>query len=156
MTTQTKDILIYNNEKLLIACEPLEDYLEKVQLPHKLVAPSSACWRGYYSKWAIDNKKLFLIEWRGFILDWQKVGIDYLFPDEEIVFAKWFSGEIRIPMGEIVNYVHGGYLSIYEGDMVLEFINGELVKEQIKCLTVKEVENIIVEKVKENKRDGPF
>lgn len=155
MTAQTKDILIYNNEELLIACEPLEGYLEKIQLPHKLVAPSTACWRGYYSKWAIDNKKLFLIEWRGFILDWQKVGIDYLFPDEEFVFAKWFTGEIRIPMGEIVHNVHGGYQSIYEGKMFLEFINGELVKEHIKWLTAEEIENIIEEEEK-NKRESPF
>jgi hypothetical protein len=84
MTAQASDILIYNGQELYMAAEPLSSYLEKVKLPHELVAPTTACWRGYYSKWAIDNKKLFLIEWEGFILNYQKVGIDYLFPGVSI------------------------------------------------------------------------
>ena len=148
MTAQARDILIYNKEKLLISSEPLESYLEKVKLPHKLVAPSTACWRGYHSKWAIDNKKLFLIEWQGYIekqgnmFDYQKVGMEYLFPDEEFVFAKWFTGEIRIGMGDMVSYVHGGYESVQEGNMFLIFENGELVNEYIKWLTQEEIEKI--------------
>ena len=58
-------------------------------------------------------------------------------------------------MGEIVHNVHGGYQSIYEGKMFLEFINGELVKEHIKWLTAEEIENIIEEEEK-NKRESPF
>ncbi len=145
MTAQSKDILIYNKEELRIACEPLEGYLEKVKLPHELVAPTTACWRGYYSKWAIDNKKLFLIEWQGFILDYQQVGMDYLFPEEEFVFAKWFSGNIIVPMGESLFYVHGGYDSVYEGEMFLEFKDGELVNEYIKWITEEEIEKIRIE-----------
>jgi hypothetical protein len=79
--------------------EPLWSYLRYAKLPHSLVAHSSGCWRGYYGKWAVKNKKLFLIEWQGYILDHIKVGIDYLFPEEEIVFAKWFTGEIRVGIG---------------------------------------------------------
>lgn len=142
MTAQARDILIYNKEKLFMAAEPLKDYLKKEELPHKLVAPDTACWRGYYSKWAIDNKKLFLIEWQGYILDYQKVGMDYLFPGEEIIFANWFTGTIRISMGDIVHYVHGGYASIHEGDMFLEFKNGELVNEFTKWLTKEEIGKI--------------
>ena len=142
MTAQVPDILLYNNEELYMSCEPLKDYLKKVKLPHKLVSPNTACWRGYYSKWAIDNKKLFLIEWQGYILDYQKVGIDYLFPGEEIVFAKWFTGEIRIEIGELVRYVHGGYSSVYEGDRRLVFKNGVLTNETIKWLTEEELEKI--------------
>ena len=142
MTAQARDILIYKKEQLYMAAEPLDGYLKKVKLPHKLVAPNTGCWRGYTSKWAIDNKKLFLIEWQGYILDYQKVGMNYLFPDDEIVFAKWFTGQIRIGMGEMVSYVHGGYASVHEGDMFLIFENGELVNEYIKWLTQEEIEKI--------------
>jgi hypothetical protein len=151
MTAQARDILIYKNEKLHMSAEPLANYLKNAKLTHALVAPNTACWRGYYSKWAIDNKKLFLIEWEGYILDYQKVGMDYLFPQEEIVFAKWFTGEIRIGMGEMVNYVHGGYSSIQEGNMYLLFENGELVNEYIKYLTKKEIE-----KIKKDQDNLPF
>ena len=115
---------------------------------------NSICARGYYSKWAIDNKKLFLIDWTGYILNYEKVGMDYLFPDEEIVFANWFTGTIRISIGKLINYIHGGYASIYEGDKFLKFEKGVLVSEKEKWLTPEEFEKIIKEQ-KEN--DGhPF
>ncbi len=142
MTAQARDILFYNDERFFIATEPLEGYLKTISLPHNLVAPTTACWRGYYSKWAIDNNKLFLIEWEGYILDYQKVGIEYLFPDEEFVFANWYSGEIRIPVGEMISYFHGGYLSKYEGDRFLEFKVGELVNEYTKWLSQEEIDRI--------------
>jgi len=142
---------LYNFSSFFVYCADLRDYLKKVNLPHKLVAPNTACWRGYISKWAIDKKKLFLIEWQGYILDYQKVGIEYLFPDEEIIFAKWYTGEIRIGMGDIVNYVHGGYASVYEGETYLIFENGVLVNEYIKWLTKADIEKIL-----EEDKDLPF
>lgn len=142
MTAQIRDLLTYNNENLGMCDEPLKGYLKEVKLPHKLVSPNTACWRGYYATWAIDNKKLFLIDWQGYILDYQKVGMDYLFPDEEIVFAKWFTGEIRIEIGELVRYVHGGYSSVYEGDRRLVFKNGVLTNETIIWRTEEELEKI--------------
>jgi len=142
MTAQVRDILMYNEEELRIGTEPLESYLAKIKLPHRLVAPSTACWRGYTSKWAINNKKLFLIEWEGYIQKYQKVGIQYLFPDEEIVFANWFSGQIRIGMGELVNYVHGGYESVYEGEKFLVFEKGNLVDEYEKWLTEEDIQKM--------------
>jgi len=142
MTAQVRDILMYNEEELRIGTEPLESYLAKIKLPHRLVAPSTACWRGYTSKWAINNKKLFLIEWEGYILKYQKVGMHYIFPDEEIVFANWFSGQIRIGMGELVNYVHGGYESVYEGEKFLVFEKGNLVDEYEKWLTEEDIQKM--------------
>lgn len=125
-----------------MAAEPLASFLKTAKLPHKLVAPNTACWRGYTSKWAVDNKKLFLIDWQGYILDYQKVGIEYLSPDEEIVFAKWFTGQISIAMGEMIKYVHGGYASVHEGEMFLLFEKGELVNEYVKWLSQEEIERI--------------
>lgn len=154
MTAQFSDLLLYKGENFSIGCEPLESYLETIKLPHRLVAPSSACWRGYYAKWAIDNSKLFLIKWEGYILDFQRVNIDYIFPDEEFVFAKWFTGEIRIPQGNEIRYIHGGYATIYEGDMFLEFKDGILINERTVWLTPDEIEQIHREM--EEERNLPF
>lgn len=151
MTAQVRDILIYNNEGFYMAAEPLKPYLETVQLPHKLVAPNTSCWRGYWSHWAIENKKLFLVKWEGYILDGVTVGMHYLFPDEEIVFAKWFTGEIRIGLGKLIRYVHGGYESLHEGDRFLIFENGLLVNDYSIWRTKEEVEKIIKEE-----EDLPF
>ncbi|NBY64714.1 MAG: hypothetical protein EBQ70_11520, partial [Betaproteobacteria bacterium] len=43
------------------------------------------------------------------------------------VFAHWFSGEIRCPMGKQIEYVHMGYASKYEHDFLVEFNKGILV-----------------------------
>ncbi len=126
-----------------MASEPLESYLKNLKLPHKLVAPTTACWKGFYSKWIIDNKKLFLIEWKGFILDYKEVGIKYIFLGEQFVLTQWFSETIRIPMGELLRYVHGGYASVYEGDTYLEFESRHLIKEKEKWLTEKEIKKAI-------------
>ncbi|TVQ43112.1 MAG: hypothetical protein EA362_11945 [Saprospirales bacterium] len=151
MTAQVSDILIYENERHHLQCEPLESYLKETELPHKLVPTNSACWRGYIATWAIDNKKLFLIKWEAHILDYVKVDIDYLFPGEEFVFAKWFTGKIKIPMGECVKYVHGGYLSVYEGQKILTFENGIMIDEVTKWLSQEEIV-----KIQEVNKDLPF
>ena len=40
------------------------------------------------------------------------------------MFAHWYSGTIRIPQGELLEYVHGGYASTYERDLLLELERG--------------------------------
>jgi len=56
--------------------------------------------------------------------------MDNLFPNQTEVFADWFTGEIRIPQGEILFSVF--YVKdIYEEDHILNFKNGHLVKTKI-------------------------
>ena len=52
------------------------------------------------------------------------------FPGEEKVFAEWFSGIIRIPFGEMLKYVHDGYASVFENNLILEFKEGILTGRQ--------------------------
>lgn len=54
-------------------------------------------------------------------------GGKYVISKEGPIFADWFSRDIRIPLGELLEYVHNGYSSTYEKDMFLEFQNGVLV-----------------------------
>jgi hypothetical protein len=75
MTVQSAERLIYEGEEFYITSEPLSSYLKSIDLPSPLVAPNTACWRGYHTSWVIENKKLFLVGWTGYILDHWKVGI---------------------------------------------------------------------------------
>ena len=45
-----------------------------------------------------------------------------------MVFAHWFTGELRCPQGEQLEYIHMGYSSTYEYDLLMEFKQGVLVK----------------------------
>ena len=48
------------------------------------------------------------------------------FPGKGKVFADWFSGIIRAPFGEMLEYVHAGYESVFENNLLLEFKEGIL------------------------------
>ena len=72
---------------------------------------------------------MYLIELTAYIEGYKEVGLTYLFPGQTKVFANWFNGEIRIPQGEVLEYVHMGYASLYESDLFLVFKNGILVNQ---------------------------
>lgn len=126
MTAQFREGLIYKGESMGMAEEPLRPYLH-TRPDIKLRSNCSACWRGYVGSWEITNDKLYLTDLK---FDF-KVGYDLemndLFPGQTRVFAEWFSGEIRIPTGEMLEYIHAGYASIYEKDLYLEFESGILI-----------------------------
>jgi hypothetical protein len=141
MTAQCADILLYRDEKYYIYAEPLANYLKRNALPYPLVAPNTACWRGYTATYVVQNDKLFLTEWNGYIQDYIPVGIDYLFPGETFMFADWFTGAIAIgDLGRLI--VFDGQFSIHEGELLLQFENGVLIKEYEKWLSKEEADRL--------------
>lgn len=139
MTAQASDSITYNNKRSGMDTEPLRDYIPKLNLPHRFIGPTTFCNRGYVAKWAVDNNKLFLVGFKGWILDYLEVGMDYIFPGEDVVFANWYTGTIRTRLGEMVAYIHGGYDSTYEGYVALKFENGILISATEKWLTPEEI-----------------
>ncbi len=65
---------------------------------------------------------------------WAPYELADLFPgkvNDGRVFASWFTGELRIPVGKILRYVHMGYGSVYEQERFIEVKAGILVSERI-------------------------
>ena len=131
MTIQAGDILSYNGEKTTIATEPLKPYLE-TRSDVSFIFKSTALVRGYIGTWKIKNKKLFLVTLIGFIENNEKVNLKYLFPNKTEVFADWFSGDIRIPEGDLLQNINIGYASVFARDRVLNFNKGQLISETVK------------------------
>lgn len=81
--------------------------------------------------WNIEDGRLYLID-----IDTdhngKNVGLEYLFPNQEKVFADWFTGELRVPYGKLVEYIHLGYESRYAKELFLEISKGILVNERKK------------------------
>ena len=128
MTAQVRDVLTYNGATYHLATEPLEQLLEIMGDDKPiLISPHTACWRGYVGKWQVIDDKLYLVDFKGYGENQVKVGIDYIFPGQVKVFAEWYSGEIRIPYGDLLHYEHQGYMSIYEKELFMEFKKGILV-----------------------------
>jgi len=139
MTAQASDSLPYHNKRSGMDTEPLRDYIPELNLPHRFVARTTFYWRGYFADWAVDNNKLFLVGFKGWILDNLEVGMDYIFPGEDVVFAHWYTGTIRTRLGKMVAYIHGGYDSTYEGYRALKFEKGILISATEKWLTPEEI-----------------
>ena len=131
MTIQAADILSYNGKKTTIASEPLKSYLD-ARSDVGFVYKTTALVRGYIGKWEIKNKKLYLISLVGFIKNNKQVDLNYLFPNETEVFAEWYSGDIRIPEGELLKKINLGYASVFEKDRYLSFKEGVLISETVK------------------------
>ena len=131
MTIQAGDILSYNGEKTTIATEPLKPYL-KTRSDVSFIYKSTALVRGYIGTWEIKSKKLYLVSLAGFIENNEKVDLNYLFPNKTEVFADWFSGDIRIPEGELLEKINLGYASGFEKDRILTFKEGILISETVK------------------------
>jgi hypothetical protein len=130
MTAQAGERLFYKGEETWMAAEPLNQYLQN-RNDIKFISPSTACWRGYTGQWEIKDNKLYLIGLKAYIEGYREVDLSYLFPRQKQVIADWFSGKIRVPQGEMLDYVHMGYASLYERDLILEIKNGELVNEYV-------------------------
>lgn len=131
MTIQAGDILSYSGEKTTIATEPLKPYL-KTRSDVSFIYKSTALVRGYIGTWEIKSKKLYLISLLGFVNNNEKVDLNYLFPNKTEVFADWFSGDIRIPEGELLEKINLGYASVFEKDRILTIKEGILISETVK------------------------
>ncbi len=132
MTAQVSERLHYNGELYRLATEPLYPYIKAHNL--HFAAHNSSCWRGYVGEWLIEENRLYLIGLTGTIRNNPHsissdtdCAMKALFPGQERVFAEWFSGELRIPYGRLLKYVHSGYNSIYHKELFLTVEAGVVV-----------------------------
>jgi hypothetical protein len=140
MTAQMGEILYYKGKIFYLTTEPLQpllnilgDDIEKIggedSSPSEIMM-STACRRGYIGTWEIVEDKLFLKDLKGYPEENKKYTMNNLFPNQKEVFAKWFTGEIKMPQGKMLHYEHLGYCSIFEKDLFLGFKKGELVNKR--------------------------
>ncbi len=109
--------------------EPLNAYFRMIGDKPDFEWPHSGCIRGYEGTWEISDGKLYLIQLSGITKAGETVNLETLFPGfPERVFAAWYTGTARLPQGEMLEYIHGGYASIYERDLFIEFDKGVVAR----------------------------
>ncbi len=127
MTAQIHECLILDGEETSMAfCPPLPKGHPRIieadiDKSDDLVLYSTACWRGYQGTWEIRDGRFYLVGLRG----------RFRLLGEEPLLADWFSGTIRIPRGELLVYVHMGFGSVYEQELHVRIIKGEVVASRI-------------------------
>ncbi len=135
-TAQIPDELIYNGDTLSIFANPLEQLPEIENLRDKLFGDKeecglTSCWRGYQAIWQITNNQLYLVGIYSCCSYENKIHADLekLFGEKYVngkVKADWVTEEILSPQGKLIHYVHMGYESIYEREVVFKIEKGSL------------------------------
>jgi len=129
MTAQFHEVLILDGEKTSMAfCPPLpeghprlmEVSREEAAASNSLVF-STACWRQYIGTWEIKDGRFYLAKIEGM----------YRLEGEEPLPAEWFTGVLRIPRGEMLQYVHMGFGSIYEEELHIKIEQGMVTARRV-------------------------
>jgi hypothetical protein len=133
MTAQFSERLIFEGQQVALLSNPLNDYFALSGSDPGFESTSTALWRGYVGTWEILNDRLYLVELRGTLKSGDEASVASVFPEfSDRVFAHWFSGRLRIPQGKRLEYVHMGYASTYERDVLLNLQNGVVVAKEIR------------------------
>lgn len=133
MTAQFAETLIYEGKAVSLLSNPLTDYFRLGGHDPGFQSTSTALWRGYIGTWEIMNDRLYLIALRGTLESGEKACLESVFPGfPDRVFAHWFSGRLRIPQGRQLEYVHMGYGSTYERDVILTLKTGALIGQEVR------------------------
>jgi hypothetical protein len=147
MTAQIGDRIFIDNKEYTLACEPLSSYLYDNKVEKLFTAVNTACYRGYCATWKLFEGKIYLIDIESPSQKRNRKGNDSdepisamhkLFPGQSEVFADWVKGTLKIQSGELLEYIHMGYESIYETNIYLKFENGVLIEEKTVDNTLKE------------------
>lgn len=129
MTAQVAENLISEGNTFLLCTEPLQAWFKQTDNHPKFLF-CTACWRGYVGTWKIIDGRLSLSRLEEFE-DATKDLLVSLFPDSAgDVFADWFTGELRCPIGKMLSYVHRGYDSRYEQDWFINLKDGVVIGER--------------------------
>ena len=143
-TAQAPDVLLYKGKKYALYANPLESfYKNQDDRPKFFVGPntmSSGNWRGYIATWSIEDGSLYLVGIDSWICgsmvsrNCRKATLKNLFGRKfraGKVKADWFTGELRVPDGKMLQYVHMGYGSVYEREIILQVESGRVVGESV-------------------------
>ena len=125
MTAQFAEALRYQGADLPMCTNPLGDYFAMGGFKPRFRWNCTALWRGYLGRWEIVDGRLYLVELKGTLQDGTEASVATIFPGfPDRAFAHWYSGTIRVPQGKRLQYVHMGYGSTFEWDLLLELERG--------------------------------
>lgn len=133
MTAQFSETLLLDGEPTAMCTEPLNSYfkLKGIQSPFQYTC--TALWRGYQGVWEIRNGRLYLLELEGVDASDKELKLGDIFPGyPERVFAHWYTGTLRLPRGKQLKYVHMGYASVHEEDLLIDVKRGLVVGRELR------------------------
>ncbi len=132
MTAQISESILYEDkQRSLLSC-PLGDYFHLSSKESPFNGNCTALWRGYLGDWEITHDRLYLTGLKAGFDEENKTTLEDVFPGfKDRVFAHWYTGQLRIPDGEQIEYMHMGFGSQYERDILITVRQGVIEKVSI-------------------------
>ena len=141
MTAQRADIIIIEGKEYPLFTNPLEDYWTEDNPKPPIGLTMTSCWRGYIASWEIKDGSLYLTDITIRTPNGD-AGSEYFFPNTTgKIKATWYSGELRIPQGECLQYVHGEYESVYLTEWFIDVKDGKIVRQRYRSNYAKSLDN---------------
>jgi hypothetical protein len=138
MAAQLPDFIIINKEKTGLYSNPLELFWTARKKRRPSFVTTEDCKRGYVATWEIHNKQLYLKDIEGtverhflfFKLKPKAYTMKNIFSKYRgrAIKAKWFSGKLRVPRGNMTAYDHNDYNSRFEMEVIITVDRGEVIK----------------------------
>jgi uncharacterized protein (TIGR02996 family) len=124
MTAQAQEIIRYKGETYGLCANPLVG--ADVELP-SFDRWSTGCRRGYIGTWEVVDDVLYFVDIDATKSDGKPLLVTDLFPGSSgKVRADWVTDRLRVPQGELLQYLHAEYASIYERDMFMSVWGGRV------------------------------
>lgn len=135
-TAQVPDRIRIDGEDHALHTNPLARKLASAgwERPEEALL-NSANWRGYVAFWEIADDRLLLLDATMIVSGHGPQGqakksiLPDIFPSATPpLVAEWYSGALVVPQGEVVEYVHMGYESVYERYLVFRISEGKVLE----------------------------
>ncbi len=130
MTNQVQEKLIYEGSEYSIPlCLPFPSDDTRIKKfengefdDSEGIFTSTMCWRQYIGSWEIKAGRLYLVKLEG----------KYQLEVEEAIFADWYSGEISLPHGELLDCnVELGFQLKYEQELIIKITDGVVTETKV-------------------------
>jgi hypothetical protein len=157
MTAQVSERLLYEGQAVPLRSTPLASYLKQGGKQGAFQSTSTANWRGYVGSWEIADNQLYLVGLSGTLKDGTAANVATVFPKSaERVFARWYSGALRIPQGALLEYVHAGFGSRYERELLLNIEEGVVMSTSVQENSATPEDGVLETAPRLGKRRGLF
>ena len=142
-TAQIPDIITYEGKKRPLMTNPLESFFKEGERPKFHTKPGvrvTSNWRGYVAFWEVEGDALYLVGLDSWVCEdlrpenCKRADLKELFGEkfrDGKVKADWFTGDLRMSDGELLQYVHMGYGSVFERDIILGVADGKITGKQV-------------------------
>jgi hypothetical protein len=131
LTAQISDSILFEGETYALHSVPLADYFSLSGARFDLQPIGTCCWRGHVARWAIVDDRLYLTGLTG-RLPIGTLTMAHVFPGfRDRVFAHWYSGELRLPHGPMIESFHAGFGGVFAQEWILALESGVVLSRSL-------------------------